>query len=91
MFRAYRPCHKNQQEEKSLLVLVYVFREGTWHHFFIDLWFTLDPFWEVFGLKNREKQVLERDEKTALKKVMQARGKVMRERQDEGRWLPLII
>ena len=45
MFRAHRPCHKNPKEEKRLVVLVYVFREGSWHHF-SWIW---GPFWMHVG------------------------------------------
>ena len=69
VFCGHRPFRKNQKEETQLVVLVYVFREGSWQHFFTDLGSVLDSFREVFGLKHREKQVPERDEKTALKKV----------------------
>ena len=69
VFRAHRPCHKNLKKDKSVVVLVYVFREGSWLHFVIDCCSMFDIFWEVFGLTNRKKQVSERADKTALKKV----------------------
>ena len=74
-----------------MVVLVYVLQEGSWHHIFlIDLWLILVAFWEVFGLKTRETQVPKGHEKTALKKVMQAGGKVTQDDRAAGRWLPLI-
>ena len=50
--RAFRSFHKNKTKEKRLVVLVYVCREGSWHHFLKDFGLILDPFWEVFEMTN---------------------------------------
>ena len=42
-------------KKNKMVVPVYVFREGSWQHCFIDFGSILDPFWEVVGLKNRKK------------------------------------
>ena len=77
MFRAHRPCDKNRTKDKSLVVLVYVFREGSWHYLVIYFGSILASLLEVFESTNGKKQVPERHDKTALKKVMRASQKVM--------------
>ena len=65
VFGGHRPFHKKQQNEKFVIKIGDVFREGCRHHFFIDFGRFWPPFWEGFGRPNRKKQVSERSEKTA--------------------------
>ena len=55
---------KKQTNLKLVVKMGDVFREGCWHHFFIDLGRFWDPFWEVSGFPNRKKLIPEGSEKT---------------------------
>ena len=78
MFEAHLLFRKRRKKRQFYAYFWALFGEGCRHPFFIDLGSILVLFWEVFGCQNRKKQVPERHEKTAPKKVTQAGEKVVR-------------